>query len=90
MTARSNEYRVHTVQLPEQERPFPVRVPRTSSTPPPLPVQPQNPDAAFQRLRALEEANPRAATIYRSFRPQFSIVVAVQKTEEALRSAELE
>lgn len=81
----SNEYRATRVQLPEQERPFPVK---TSSTPPPRPAPPvpQTKDAAaLQRLGELERANPLAAKTYRSFRPAFSISVAVQKTEEALR-----
>ncbi len=81
---RSSEYRATRVQLPEQERPFPER--KLSSTPPPLSAPPpQTTDAALRRLGELERAHPRAAQLYRSFRPEFSVHVAVQKTEEALR-----
>jgi hypothetical protein len=83
MTKRPSSYRIETCRLPEKESPFPAKTP---SVPPPLPAPPaQTTDAALRRLRELERSNPLAARIYRTFRPAFSVVVAVQKTEEALR-----
>ena len=56
--------------------------------PPPRPSnRPLTQAQAFIHLRVLEREDPRAASLYRSFRKTLGIVEAVQATAEAVAAA---